>query len=142
MKLDNIGFNQLKEAILKEENKLEEASTPIQVMNINHNLKNLKDQLKNATLVRPHNQVDKVDLGDVVKLYDYNFEDIFMVKLNANYKISTSFDGDIEETSINSPLGEQLFKKKVGDTITYSVDKREFKMRVEEIKKPVQLPIK
>ena len=39
---------------------------------------------------------------------------------------SGDFNAEIQEISINSPLGSAVYKKKIGDTCSYSVNNRNF----------------
>ena len=166
MKLDNNGLKQLREVIKEKEAKLDEAiakkgdsligdspkdnggyeSATMQVLAAQNELHRLRKILGDVKLIKPHNDPNKVDIGDIITLHDLNFDDNFNVKLIADYHTPVSNDDELEFASINSPLGEAIFKKSVGEIATYTVDNREFKMKIQNIQKPVmndnKLPIK
>ena len=75
-----------------------------------------------------------IDIGDVVKIdmifsADDREEEIF--KLVAT---TPSFDmeAEIKEVSINSPLGNAMYHKKIGDVASYKVNDRTFTIELKE----------
>lgn len=75
-----------------------------------------------------------VDIGDVVKIdmifsEDDREEEIF--KLVATTP-SFDMDAEIKEVSINSPLGNAMYHKKIGDVATYKVNDRTFTIELKE----------
>lgn len=163
MKLDKNGINQLKNQIKVLESTLKETqnkkgieaggnnpwhdnggyeqlayqSEPALMFDIKHK----KDILSKIELVAPHGKEGFVDIGDIVTLYDKEFDEEFKVQLHATYELPESID-DLEQASINSPMGEALWKSKVNTDIKYVVDNREFSMKVVKIDRiPSNLPI-
>lgn len=74
---------------------------------------------------------DLINIGDIA-LVKFNYSklegEIEKIKLTGNYILDTT--RDISEISLNSPLGKSLYKSKVGSTITYYVDEKEFSVMV------------
>lgn len=74
---------------------------------------------------------DLINIGDIA-LVKFNYskfeEEIEKIKLTGNYILNTT--SDINEISLNSPLGKSLYKSKVGSTITYCVDGKEFSVMI------------
>lgn len=151
MKLDINGMNQLKKKIADCDQKLKEAiakkgentksntfgyeNATLAVMALQKEIKDYHDVLMNAKLIKPHNNPNMVDLGDIVTLHDNDFGDDFKILLNGNYSNPTDEKDGIEYTSVNSPLGEAVFGAKKGTNVTYSVGSNYFTMTVQDIKK-------
>jgi len=75
-----------------------------------------------------------VDIGDVVKIdmiFSENDREEEIFKLVAT---TPSFDMNavIKEVSINSPLGNATYHKKIGDVVTYKVNDRTFTIELKE----------
>ncbi len=151
MKLDINGINQLKKKIADCDLKLKEAiakkgentksntfgyeNATLAIMALQKEIKDYHDILMNAKLVKPHNNENMVDLGDIVTLHDNDFGDEFKIQLNGNFYNPTDEKDGIEYTSVNSPLGEAVFGAKKGSNVTYSVGSNYFTMTIQDIKK-------
>ncbi len=98
---------------------------------LNKDITDLRFALDRVQVVKPHGKVDRIDIGDTVTVYNPDIDDRFDVILSANYDV----DVDTDEASINSPLGEALYGKKKGDQVTYSADRRQFTVNIEEVVK-------
>lgn len=64
---------------------------------------------------------DIVDVGDILIArlkYSDNSEDVERIKLTGKYMPNT----DLNEISLNSPIGKAIYKKKIGDICSYSVN--------------------
>lgn len=85
-------------------------------------LKVVKDNRKNNNLV---------NIGDTV-VVEIKYSDIDIekeiIKLTGKYIPNT--DNDINEISLNSPLGMSLYKSKIGSTVNYLVGKNEFTVSI------------
>lgn len=66
-----------------------------------------------------------VNIGDYVDVKIVSEEDEFVETLHivSDYQKS---DNEIYNLTIDSPLGEAIYKQKVGDVVTYSVGKNKF----------------
>ena len=73
---------------------------------------------------------DLVNIGDVVKLRikGENIDEEENIKLTGNY--IPSINDDIEEITLNSPMGKVLYKAKIGDKVTYSIEDRIFEVTI------------
>lgn len=158
MKLDKNGLLQLREEIRIITEQLESArltkgqtfsddtnswhdnaaydAAKLTVDGLQYQLSSLKKELSEVTLISPHGDADRVDIGDVVVLYNKAFDDRFKVLLTANYKSNIGDDDDeISIISINSPIGEAIFGKKKGDSVSYRVGDRNFEVCIEGFEK-------
>ena len=92
----------------------------------------MKQKLQNVEIVESLGNESFIDIGDIVRV-DIIFnegnrkEEVF--KLIAS---SPSFDSEIKEVTINSPIGVAIYHKKVGDFATYKVRDKVFKIEIIE----------
>lgn len=94
----------------------------------------MKQKLQNVEIVENLGDESLIDIGDIVRVdiifaEDDREEEIF--KLIAT---TPSIDAEIEEVSINSPIGAAVYHKKVGDFATYNVRDNTFKIEILEKK--------
>lgn len=92
----------------------------------------MKQKLQNVEIVENLGNESLIDIGDIVRVdiifaEDDREEEIF--KLIAT---TPSFDAEIKEVSINSPIGAAVYHKKVGDFATYKVRDNTFKIEILE----------
>ncbi|MDE6583422.1 MAG: hypothetical protein K2K31_02070 [Clostridia bacterium] len=94
-------------------------------------LKTQKDKLieerNKSVLVKPHGDSNRVDLYDIVTVYDRTIDDEYQVILTGKYDPIQDVS-DVDEITLNSPLGE-IFGKTRGEVIPYTV--RDVKHEVE-----------
>lgn len=90
------------------------------------------EELTRIVIVEKHNEDEIIDIGDTLvtdMIYsaDDSEELIFtLVGTDGN------MHSEIQEVSINSPLGKSVYKKKIGDTCTYSVNGRQFSVLLKD----------
>lgn len=94
----------------------------------------MKQKLQNVEIVENLGDEELIDIGDVVKIdmifsEDDREEEIF--KLVATTP-ELRFDAEIKEVSINSPIGNAMYHKKVGEIATYKVQDRTFTIQIKE----------
>ena len=152
MKLDKNGLNQLKQEIMLVSEQLNNAKlkkgqtfsddtnswhdnaaydqAKLEVDGLEYQLSSLRRELQEVELVKSHGNTACVDIGDIVELYNKDFDDRFKVLLTANYKVDIGEDDEISEISINSPIGEAIFWKKAGDHTSYKVNNRNFDVEI------------
>lgn len=157
MKLDKNGLNQLKKEIMLVSEQLDDAKlkkgqtfsddtnswhdnaaydqAKLEVDGLEYQLGSLRRELQEVELVKPHGDITRIDIGDIVELYNKDFDDRFKVLLTANYKIDIGEDDEISEISINSPIGEAIFGKKTGDHSSYKVNNRNFDIEIVSFEK-------
>ena len=95
----------------------------------------MKLKLQNAEIVENLGDESLIDIGDIVKvdiIFDEDDREEETFKLIAT---TPSLDAEVEEVSINSPIGAAVYHKKVGDFATYKVRDNTFKLEILEKKK-------
>lgn len=95
----------------------------------------MKHKLQNGVeIVETLEDADLIDVGDIVKINmifsaDNIGEAIF--KLVATLP-SFDMESEIKEVSINSPIGQAMYRKKIGDVVSYKVNDRTFTIKLKE----------
>lgn len=108
-------------------------------------LQRMYEGLSNIVIVEKHNDGEIIDIGDTL-LVDLAFSPDDTEELN--FKLvgtGGNFDADVQEISINSPLGNAVYKKKVGEQSSYSVNGRTISVLIKEkidLQKTQDEPIK
>lgn len=80
-----------------------------------------------ARIVAPHNIKGKIDIGDKVLIS--MDDDSFMVILTGKFLANK----DRDEITLNSPLGNAIYKKSVSDEIKYKVGNILYKAKIAQI---------
>lgn len=91
-----------------------------------------KDELSRIVIIEKHNNQETVDVGDVIlvdMIYAVDDTEEMTLKIVGG---DVNIDADIQEVSINSPLGSSVYKKQIGDTCYYSVNDRNFSVMIKE----------
>lgn len=90
------------------------------------------EELQRVVIIEKHNNDDIIDIGDVLRVEmaigNEEFEDMVFKLVGT----SGDFNADIQEISINSPLGNSVYKKQIGDQTSYSVGSRIFNVIIKE----------
>lgn len=95
-------------------------------------LRNMYESLNRIVIIEKHNDPETVDIGDVI-VVDMIFSSNDMKEVT--FKLvgaSRDFNAKIQEISINSPLGKAIYKKKIGDTCSYSVNNSNFSVLLKQ----------
>ena len=81
-------------------------------------IEELDYKIKNAEIVAENNDTSKVNIGNVVKVYDPDLEE------EETYEITGTTESNILENKISnvSPVGAALIGAKVGDRVTVRPD--------------------
>ena len=84
----------------------------------NNEMEELDYKIKNAEIVAENNDTSKVNIGNVVKVYDPDLEE------EETYEITGTTESNILENKISnvSPVGAALIGAKVGDRVTVRPD--------------------
>ncbi|PHV69380.1 transcription elongation factor GreA [Sporanaerobium hydrogeniformans] len=92
-------------------------------------IKYLERMIKTATIINDTTSAEEVGLGKDVTIYF--IEDDFEV----DYKIVTTMETDAlnNKISIESPLGKEIYKKKVGDEVKVNSPDGEYTVRINKI---------
>ena len=96
-------------------------------------IKNMLDLEKYLKIVNDKKDEDKVNISDTVKLlftYDDGSSEEEIVKLTGKYMPNE--DGLVLEISLNSPLGKAIYKKKIGDKVSYQVHGNLINVKIEK----------
>ena len=99
-----------------------------------HNIKKMINEEKLLKIVEKHNKTDYVDIDDTIEIkfiYDEDDMEIESFKLTGNYIPNN------DEITLNSPLGNAIYNKKVGSIITYKVNNNDIKIEIIKIIKNV-----
>ena len=83
--------------------------------------------LKNIEIVKSKDNTDCVDINTIV-LVEFNEDDKEEYLITGSS--SSNIDSKIPQITLNSPLGKALYKKKINDTFTYSVDGNEISGKI------------
>ena len=107
---------------------LKERGLMLEIAEMRHNLQ------YNVEIVENLGNEELVDIGDVVKIdiifsEDDREESIFkLVGTTPNFDMNA----EIQEVSINSPIGKAMYHKKVGEIATYKVENKTFTLQIKE----------
>ena len=107
---------------------LKERSLMLEIAEMKHHLQ------YNVEIVENLGNEELVDIGDVVKIdmifsEDDREESIFkLVGTTPNFDMNA----EIQEVSINSPIGKAMYHKKVGEIATYKVENKTFTLQIKE----------
>lgn len=95
-------------------------------------LKSKCDQLTRAKIIEKSDNVDLVDIGDIILA-------VFTDPSNKSNELKFKLVGgngdlfaEIQEVSVNSPMGIAVYKKKVGDICNYSVNNNNYTVEIKE----------
>ena len=92
----------------------------------------IREQLKYISLIEKGTDDNIVDIGDTVVISFVEDGEIFDKMEVKLVGITTSFNTGSSEVSLNSPLGEAIYKKEIGDTVCYKVNDNNFNIVIEE----------
>lgn len=88
---------------------------------LNNELNAKYEEKKRIVILEKHNEEDTVDIGDILSV-DMNGEELIFKLVGGEGDIFA----ELQEISINSPIGMAVYKKKIGDVCEYNVDSRKF----------------
>ncbi len=92
----------------------------------------MRRTLQNVEMVENLGYEELIDIGDIVKIdiiFSENNRKEGIFKLVAT---TPNFGADIQEVSINSPIGDAMYHKKIGEIATYKVKDRTFTLQIIE----------
>lgn len=90
---------------------------------IKNEMESIREILENATIVERGNEVDDVvDLGD---RFTIEFED----GKRESFKLVSTFM-EPGEVSLSSPMGKDIYRKRLGDSGEYQVNKKTFRYTI------------
>lgn len=110
-------------------NSIENYQTGVYDMEANallSNIRNMKATIAQLEIISDENaEENTVNLGDIVNVQVIGNEDLRRVKLIGGVPI-IALNDELVTITINSPMGNAIYKKKVGDVVTYKVRDKEF----------------
>lgn len=92
------------------------------------------DELSRVIIVERQLSSDFVDIGDIIRttlIYSEDYSEEMLFKLVGGIPYFDN-NSEIQEISVNSPIGKAIYQKKIGDICSYSVNNRDFTIRIDE----------
>ena len=91
-----------------------------------YNIENMNKTISQLEIITDENAEEQtVNMGDVVNVQVIGADDIRKVKIIGGVPDILK-DNDVVSITINSPMGNAIYKKKIGDVVTYKVRNNEF----------------
>lgn len=106
--------------------------TELQEMSLMREITEMRRRAQNIEIVENVGNEELVDIGDIVKIDMIFSEDDREEELFKLVATAPNFDSEIKEVSINSPIGNAMYHKKVGEIATYKVQDRNFTLQIKE----------
>lgn len=106
--------------------------TELQEMSLMREITEMRRRVQNIEIVENVGNEELVDIGDIVKIDMIFSEDDREEELFKLVATAPNFDLEIKEVSINSPIGNAMYHKKVGEIATYKVQDRIFTLQIKE----------
>ncbi len=120
-----LSFGDLSENSEYDEAKNEQAKTEARISELEENLKHVK------VISDSEVSTDIVNVGNIVKVYDEEFEEEIIYTLVG----STEADPLFDKISDQSPIGKAIIGTRVGDEVTVTTPGGTIKLRILEISK-------
>lgn len=90
------------------------------------NIRNMNKTISQLEIISDENaEENTVNLGDIVNVQVVGDDELRKVKLIGGVPI-IALNDELVTITINSPMGAAIYKKKVGDVVTYKVRNNEF----------------
>jgi len=92
------------------------------------------DELSRVVIIEKKANSDVVNIGDIIKADMYYSDDDIEEELFKLVGGMPAFDlnAGIQEISINSPIGDAIYQRKIGDKCSYSVNGSQFYVLIKE----------
>ena len=97
-----------------------------------HQLNQKMDNLKNIVIVDDEVDENQIGLNCMVEVLFDNEDEVETFLLTGSYK--SNIDGAIQTITLNSPLGNSIYKKRIGDTFSYKVNDKQINGKIINIK--------
>ena len=100
----------------------------------------IKEEIMRLEVVSKENLSEtQIDLEDIVTLLHNDTNEVRQVKLTGGMPV-VGFGTEVHSITINSPMGKAIYKKNVGDTVSYSVGKNNFSVSILSKEKEFTMP--
>ena len=94
------------------------------------NIKNLTETISNLVIIEDTNTAENtVNMGDIVTVQMLDDGEIRKVKIIGGTPQFGNDDGPVSIT-INSPMGKSIYKKNIGDIVSYTVGKNKISVMI------------
>ncbi len=92
----------------------------------------MRRRLDNIEIVENLGNEELIDIDDIVRIDMIISEDAKAEEIFKLVATTPRLDSEIREVSINSPIGNAMYHKKVGDMATYKVQDRTITIKIKE----------
>ena len=98
----------------------------LEANNLLYNIRSLSESIANMKIIADENvEESTVNMGDVVTIQFVGDDDVRKVQIVGGAPDIGRDDGIVSIT-INSPMGNAIYKKKIGEVVSYKVRNNEF----------------
>ena len=98
----------------------------LEANNLLYNIRSLSESIANMKIIADENAEEStVNMGDVVTIQFVGDDDVRKVQIVGGAPDIGRDDGIVSIT-INSPMGNAIYKKKIGEVVSYKVRNNEF----------------
>ena len=98
----------------------------LEANNLLYNIRSLSESISNMKIISDENAEEStVNMGDVVTIQFVGDDDVRKVQIVGGAPDIGRDDGIVSIT-INSPMGNAIYKKKIGEVVSYKVRNNEF----------------
>lgn len=99
-------------------------------------INNLVETIKSLTIIEDTNAKENtVNMNDIVNILMLDFNETKRIQIVGGVPDLSNRD-ELAGITINSPLGKAIYKKKIGDTVSYTVGKNTFNVIIMSKEKP------
>ena len=107
---------------------------------LRNSVKSLEESISRLVVVESEKSDEgKIGLGDIVTVLHVDNNEVRVVKLSGGMPV-LGLDGEVNTITINSPMGKAIYKKNVGDTVSFSVGKNTFSVNILSKEKSLDAP--
>lgn len=96
-------------------------------------LRECYEKLQRVVIVEKAEDENLIDIGDIVNInIIFDLDDIDKIQFRLVGSVGTGANGnhELQEVSINSPLGKAVYHKSVGEKTSYSVENRTYNIEI------------
>ena len=104
----------------------------LQEVSLMKEISDMKKKIQNIEIIESTNEEGLIDIGDILKIDMIFSDDEKEEQLFKLVATTPNFDSEINEVSINSPIGNAVYNKSVGEIATYKVQDKTFTLQIKE----------
>ncbi len=99
-------------------------------------LSDLYKRLKKVKIIEKTDDETLVEVGDIVTIdMMYSYDDIEEMKLKLVGSYGIELDAEIQEVTLESPMGKAIYHKRIGDESSYNVNGKWFDIKIKSKEK-------